>query len=249
MENLFVVRDEAQLKQYQEFVSRISQRLENYLLYLSREFGLGELPEAILWSDKSAAVKYISNIPVPAYTNDNRIVITPDLKAWKEIYLHQLDGLDTTAETELIKEYYSNKLCENHILQIIGHEIAHHINLFEECEYETGIWFEEGMAEYISRKFFLSAEEFCEEKKINELLIRLHSSSYGNHSIDVFGAETYSGNFASIFFEYWRAFCAVDKAISSAGDVKEVFRIYQNWLNTNCGNGLYDVLINQNCQP
>jgi len=250
MEHIFAVQHEAELLKYQHFAERFQTRLNAYLEFLDKEYGLDPLPRVIVWTDRETATKRISDIPIPAYTNDYRIVFAPELHEWKDIYLQQLAGLEDTPEVSGIANYYCNMLTENNMLQILGHEFAHHIKLFADTDYDEGIWFEEGMAEYISRKFFLTDVEYEEEMKINRLLVRLHSKTYGNHSIEAFGAETYSGDYASIFFAYWRAFLAVDDAIkSSGGSVGEVFRIYRQWCGLNSPELLSSWFANKKRQP
>lgn len=225
MEHVFAVRDGAQLRRYQEFAARIEPRLDQYIRYLKQEFGVAELPRAILWTDRETATKLLSDIPVPAYTNDYRVVFTPDLDVWQDIYLCQLDELEERAEVREIQNYYGQCLTENHVLQILGHELAHHINLFEDGDYESGIWFEEGMAEYISRRYFLTEEEYEHEVRINCQLVQLLKTRYGNHSLEEFGKETYLGDYASIFFEYWRSFLAVSELVAACGgDIHAVFQ-------------------------
>lgn len=224
MEHIFAVRDEAQLRRYREFISEIQPRLDEYLAYLDREFGVESFPRAIVWTDERTATKLISDIPIPAYTNDYRVVFTPDLDVWRNIYLHQLDGLPESPEVREIRDYYTQMLTQNHVLQILGHEFAHHIDLFEDSDNERGIWFEEGMAEYISRRYFLTGEEFRREAEINRLLVKLQKSRYGNHSLEDFGRETYAGDYASVFFEYWRSFLAVSKLVEACGgDIRRTF--------------------------
>ena len=118
-------------------------------------------------------------------------------------------------------------------MQILGHEFVHHSELFMEdfdSDYDQGIWFEEGMCEYISRKYFLTAEEFQAEAEINTLLAAQFRNIYGNHSLEEFGQETYRNDYASIFYEYWRSFLAVQQIIDAHhGDISAVFRSYRKW--------------------
>ena len=44
-----------------------------------------------------------------------------------------------------------------------------------------------------------------------------------------FGAKTYAGDYASIFFEYWRSFLAVERLTVLFGSVKAVFQSYREW--------------------
>lgn len=239
MEHIFAVRDGTQLKRYQEFVSRIWPKLDSYITFLQEKYGIGELPRVIVWTDAETATKLISDIPVPAYTNEYRVVFSPELNAWREIYLAQLNPLENSPDVERIRSYYNDKLTEDHLLQILGHELTHHIDLFEDGDGESGIWFEEGMAEYISRRYFLTEEAFLHEIEINGLLVKLHSGRYGNHSLEAFGAETYQGDYASIFFEYWRAFLAVNNLAEAFDkDITKIFHFYRQWCDSDRGKTL-----------
>lgn len=229
MKHIYAVQTEAAFKRYQEFVCRIQPQFTKYLFFLRETCQVTDLPRAILWTDAETATQLISDIPVPAYTNDFRTVFCPDPDTWREIYLHRLDG----AEIEEVRRYYETKLTGNHILQILGHEFVHHSNLFLDgfdSDYESGIWFEEGMCEYISRKYFLSDAQFEEEAHINTLLVEAFRERYGKHSLEEFGAATYQEDYASIFYEYWRSFLAVKEIVERFdGDILAVFREYQKW--------------------
>lgn len=229
MKYAYAVQDEKELREYQEFAESIRPRLDEYIDYLQREFSAAELPRSILWTSAEIATNLISDIPIPAYTNQYRIVMTPSLKIWQEIYLKQLIGLENVKD---IAVYYREQLGTNHILQILGHELAHHSQFFLDDFDETskGIWFEEGMAEYISRHFFLTQEEFDSQLAINKKLVESLMNRFGNHSIEEFGKETYTEDYASIFFEYWRSFLAVNRIVNShSGSVKAVFESYHAW--------------------
>lgn len=63
MEHIFAVRSEARLKRYQEFAGRVQPRLDAYVAYLKREFGVSQLPRAILWTDRRTATELLSDIP------------------------------------------------------------------------------------------------------------------------------------------------------------------------------------------
>lgn len=233
MKHLFLVEDEPTLRRYQQFLSTIQPRLDAYLKHLTANFAVNDLPNTVLWTTCEIATRQISDIPVPAYTNDFRIVITPDIPAWQEIYLGQLASF-APADPKIarIRSYYETKFSQNHILQILGHELAHHSSLFSEEAYETASWFEEGMVEYISRTFFLSEEEFREEAEINNLLVELLRPRYGSRPLEAFGSETYKGDYAGIFFEYWRSYLAVSDLLHRFGDIQKVFDSYHQWCTT-----------------
>ena len=230
MKDIFAVSSESELRHYQTIAGHIREKLNTYLESIIKEYAVTDLPRAILWTCEENATKLISDIPVPAYTNDYRTIFCPDLEVWQKIYLKQLDILPD----EDAKRYYMTRLTEDNMLQILGHEFVHHSDLFLEGTYEKGIWFEEGMCEYISRKYFLTETEFAEEAWINERLVDLYQQKFGKRSLEAFGADTYKDGYADIFHGYWSSFLAVKDIIDRfGGNVMEVFREYQRWFDSN----------------
>lgn len=240
MKNIFVIENEEELRRYEAFVFDIQEQLDAYVQYLQTNFAVSELPRAILWTSCQIATEQLSDIPIPAYTNEDRVVFTPDLESWRSIYLNQLDSLDPEdGAVACVRHYYESNINRNHILQILGHEIAHHSDWFVDDVYEKGIWFEEGMVEYISRRYFLTDAEFEMEYAMNQNLVNLLDARYGSHSLENFGVATYEGDYASIFFEYWRSALAVKKIIDRVdGDVCKVFESYHRWCEDDCGQTL-----------
>lgn len=246
MENLYLVKDENQLVAFRDFVSKNAAKLQDYLAFLKDEFAVYDLPQAIIWSDFDSATQIIREIPVPAYTNDKRMVMTPELPVWKDLYLLQLENYETSHQTRAIESHYKS-LSGNSLLQIVGHELAHWSEHFSDDfdGYGAYIWFEEGMAEYISRKYFFTDEEFRAEKAYNQSLVKLFQKKHGWHSLNDFGTSTYQGNYAIIFYEYWRSFLTVDKLVENLGSVQAVFDSYHRWANTDKTLPLLDWFIQQ----
>lgn len=246
MENLYLVKDENQLAAFRDFVAKNAAKLQGYLAFLKDEFAVYDLPQAIIWSDFDSATQIIREIPVPAYTNDKRMVMTPELTVWKDLYLLQLENYETPHQTRAIESHYKS-LSGNSLLQIVGHELAHWSEHFSDDfdGYDAYIWFEERMAEYISRKYFFTDEEFQTEKACNQSLVELFQKKYGWHSLNDFGTSTYQGNYASIFYEYWRSFLTVDKLVENLGSVQAVFNSYHRWANTDKTLPLLDWFIEQ----
>lgn len=231
MRYLYAVETEAELRDYRTFAEGVRPRLESYLRFLREEYAAEDLPRAVVWTSREAATQLLSDIPVPAYTNEYRVMLCPVPAVWRDIYLRQLDGL-TGPEASEIRAYYETAINTNHILSVAGHELAHHSEWFLddfEDERVSGIWFEEGMVEYIGRQYFLTQTEFRQEARINRLLVDLLEPRYGGHSLEDFGAKTYEGDYASIFFEYWRSFLAIESLVSRFGSIPEVFRSYREW--------------------
>ena len=246
MENLYLVKDENQLVAFRDFVAKNAAKLQDYLVFLKDEFAVYDLPQAIIWSDFDSATQIIQEIPVPAYTNDKRMVMTPELPVWKDLYLLQLENYETSHQTRAIESHYKS-LSGNSLLQIVGHELAHWSEHFLDDfdGYGAYIWFEEGMAEYISRKYFFTDEEFRAEKAYNQSLVKLFQKKHGWHSLNDFGTSTYQGNYASIFYEYWRSFLTVDRLVENLGSVQAVFNSYHHWENTDKTLPLLDWFIQQ----
>ena len=246
MENLYLVKDENQLAAFRGFVAKNAAKLQDYLAFLKDEFAVYDLPQAIIWSDFDSATQIIREIPVPAYTNDKRMVMTPELPVWKDLYLLQLENYETSHQTRAIESHYKS-LSGNSLLQIVGHELAHWSEHFSDDfdGYGAYIWFEEGMAEYISRKYFFTDEEFRAEKAYNQSLVKLFQKKHGWHSLNDFGTSTYQGNYAIIFYEYWRSFLIVDKLVENLGSVQAVFNSYHRWANTDKTLPLLDWFIQQ----
>lgn len=246
MKNIYAVTNAEELLEYQTFARKIQPELLAYIRFLEKEYAVKELPRAIVWTSRETATGLISDIPVPAYTNAFRIVISPSLEVWRDIYLKQLDSFSDKEEVETsvraIRKYYKNRLSHNNILQILGHELAHHSELFLEdfsSVTSNGVWFEEGMAEYISRRYFLSSSEFEAELQCNQQLVSLDAQFYGTPSLESFGTSTYAMDYNRIFFEYWRSFLAVMQIIENHnGDVHSVFRSYHEWNAINSGQTL-----------
>lgn len=229
MDYVYAVTNGAELSEYQAYARRIHVQLSEYLRFLECTYQVTELPGCIVLTSAEIATKRISSIPLPAYTNEFRTVFCPDITVWKGIYLRQLD----CGQMPEIRHYYKTQLTENNVLQILGHEFVHHSNLFIDEAYEQAQWFEEGMCEYISRKYFLTAEEFKAESRINSQLVKAFEDRCGVQSLEDFRAEVYSGNHAGIFFYYWKSFLAIQSiAERFRGDILAVFKEYRRWFHT-----------------
>ncbi|MFC3928035.1 elongation factor Tu [Streptococcus caprae] len=230
MKNSFFVDTAQELAIYRQFAETHQSRLADYITFLKTTYQVEELPQVMVLANHRGATEVIHQIPIPAYTNDVRMVMTPELSVWKEVYLAQLENYPPSPEVEVLRQHYA-KLSDNHLLQVIGHELAHWSELFMDdfANYDAYIWFEEGMVEYISRRYFLTDEEFAAEKRANQLLVQLFQAKKGWHSLNDFGQATYEGDMASIFYEYWRSFLTIDQLVETLGSVEAVFATYQKW--------------------
>ena len=224
MEFIFAVQSEEELKHYGQFAERHQPVIDSYIHKLAKNFAVKELPRCIVLTSYETATELIGNIPIPAYTNDQRIVFTPEIETWRDLYLHQLDDYDENERVREIRNYYEN-LKDYHLLQILGHELAHHSELFSDEAYENGgAWFEEGMVEYISRKLLWTDMAFAEEKKINKMLVELYEESHQPRPLNCFGD---SDDYATLYYDYWRAFLKVSEMVeNNGGDVLAVMSNY-----------------------
>lgn len=228
MDYVYAVTTAEEFTAYQSYADNIHSKLRSYLFFLEKEYHVHQLPKCIVFAGAETASHRISTIPLPGYTNEHRTVFCPDASVWKTIYLKQLEG----AEPPEIRRYYET-LGENNILQILGHEFVHHSDLFIDEAYERARWFEEGMCEYISRKYFLTDTEFAAEARINAALVTRYEEHFGKQALEEFSADTYSGSYEDIFFFYWKSFLAVNRIISEHnGDILAVFRSYSDWFNS-----------------
>lgn len=246
MQDFYLVTGQEQLDVYQQFVCKYKNQLQDYISFLKKHYQVLDLPQAILWADYTSATELVRQISVPAYTNDTRMVMTLEKEVWQTIYLRQLEDYPDSSDVQFIRQHYHH-LSERSILQIIGHELAHWSELFLDDfeDYDRYIWFEEGMVEYISRDYFLTPEEFEGEKEVNKLLVKLFKEKHGWHSLNEFGQSTYDGDYASIFYEYWRSFLTVNQLVENLGSVETVFQVYQRWAETDKRKPLLNWLIDQ----
>ncbi|MBQ9265230.1 MAG: elongation factor Tu [Clostridia bacterium] len=215
MEYIFAAQNDAEFNYFHLFVKQYEGVLSNFIGLLKSKYKVQSLPRCIVLTSARTATELISDIPIPAYTNDYRVVFVPQLDTWKNTYLRQLDSYENSADVKEIRSYYEAKLNDRHLLQIIGHELTHHSELFSDEIYENGgAWFEEGLVEYISRKYFLSASEFEDEVRINKKLVELYEQSHPQRPIALFGD---SKDYATIYYDYWRAFIKIMEAVDHCG--------------------------------
>lgn len=229
IKNIYAVKTEKELAALQRFVQEMWPELEQFLSFLKEKYRIVDLPRCIVWTDYETATNSISDLPLPAYTNDYRTVMVPDVDVWKKLYLRQLEGYIENNSTAKIRAYYET-LTNRNVLQIIGHEMAHHSDLFLDDAYEEAMWFEEGMVEYISRKYFLSEAEFAAEEEANGLLVELYETQNGILCLNDFSASTYQKDIAGVLYAYWRSYLAVRKLIDAhKGNIASVFASYHRW--------------------
>lgn len=211
--------------------------LTNYLIFLEKDFGVVAPSIAIIWSNKEVACNYIRECPLPAYTNDERIVFTPSLEIWKKLYLKQLEIYAPQEDKdckilEQIKQFYDQNLSQIDLKQIFYHELAHHSDWFVDVldeKLHDSFWFEEGMVEYISRYYLYSPENYQKNRKINQMILNLYKKYFPLPSLEEFGDDSYLQEFGHIFATYWHAYLTCDALVERFGSFKAVMESYQSW--------------------
>lgn len=229
MKHIYAFETSEDYEKYQEIVEIFSAKLTKYQHILEEEFKLIDPPKGIVWTTEVLAMTVFSNIPIPAFTNKDIIYITPDLAAWRNLFLRQLDG----RKSAKVEAFYKN-MPEDHVFSIVAHELTHHSDLFlDEFDDERGdsIWFEEGMCEYLGRKFTLDEDEFTAITEVETELVEMFKTDYGNHSLDAFGSSSYEENLTSVMFDYWRSFLAIKYLVEerASGNVMQIFKEYHSW--------------------
>lgn len=234
MKHIYAFENMEDYEKYQPIIQRFSERLAAFEQTMEQTYALTDKPKGVVWTSAELATSVLSEIPIPAYTNKDVIYITPDLEAWRALFLTQLDG----KELPHIRKFYEN-YSENHLFTILAHELMHHSDLFPDEfdeDRDDGIWFEEGMCEYLPRKLLLSKKEFDEITAVETELVEAFSGQYGSRSIDDFGSGSYLGSLSSIMFDYWRSFLAIKQLVEERfeNDVPAVFAEYHKWHEEGC---------------
>ncbi|GKW47439.1 hypothetical protein [Planococcus sp. NCCP-2050] len=229
MKTIYSFKSVKAYEKYQGITESFNKRLLDYQKVMEKDFALTELPKAFVWTSAELATTVFSEVPIPAFTNKDVIYMSPDLAEWRQLFLKQLDGKDLPH----IEQFYAN-YSENQLFTIAAHELTHHSDLFEDefhVERDDSIWFEEGMCQYLPRKFVLSPAEFDEITAIESELVKVFTEDYGGRSLDDFGSASYLGSLSSIMFDYWRSFLAVKELIEGHfnNDIQTVFKQYRQW--------------------
>ncbi len=231
MKYMYSVSNVDELNLYSEFVNRNKNKIDNYIKYLIEKLRVEDVPEFVVLSNLEMATKVHKKIDLPAYTNDIRVVFNPELDVWKNIYLKQFDVYKDEDIVNKGRDYYSN-LNEHHILQILGHELTHQSELFLDDfddNIESPIWFEEGMVEYISKKYFLTTQEYERERKFNQYLVDIFENKYGVNTIENFNYDVYDESITVIFYYYWKSFLLVDSLVEKFPSLEDIFTSYHRW--------------------
>lgn len=229
MRNIFAFENQADYIKYEKIIETFSVKLEKYQKIMVNDFKLIDIPKGIIWTTEELATTVFSDVPIPAYTSKDLIYMSPDLLSWRKLFIKQLAG----RKNPKVEKFYEN-MSENHLFTIVAHELTHHSDLFLDefnDERVDGIWFEEGMCDYLSRKMTLDEAEFQAITEVELELVGIFKGDYSNRSLDDFGSNSYQGSLTSIMFDYWRSFLAVKFLIEvrANNDIKQIFNEYYKW--------------------
>ena len=236
IKQIFAFETKADYARYEADIKYLVERFQQYEVFLKENFKLIHMPKSIVWTSSELATTVFSSFPVPAFTNHQAIIMTPSVEEWRAFYLSQLDNevLPEEANIEELKQYFESITIDD-VFCILAHELTHHIELFpdEFADKRTdGIWFEEGMCEYLSQRFTLTQDWYDKLRAIDNKMIALFKPTYGQFPIDQFGRGSYEHNsLAAIMLNYWRSAAAIHHLVEEryAGDVNHVFDLYHEW--------------------
>ncbi|TQS74211.1 hypothetical protein DX933_12855 [Ornithinibacillus gellani] len=229
MKHIYAFEDVITFENLRKDVKEIKAVLDDYQKIMEQHYELKEVPRACIWTTEELATTFFSSVPIPAFTNNDVIYMSPDVASWQELFVKQLDNKDLPD----IQRYYE-ELSIIHIATIAAHELTHHSDLFLDefdDDYAYSIWFEEGMCEYLPRKHLLSSQAFAKCTEVESKLVSVFQSQYGGRSLNDFGAGSYTESLSSIMFEYWRSFLTVKHLVEVKynGDVHAAFQAYHTW--------------------
>lgn len=128
MEHIYAVETAGELARCQSLVQAMLPALNGYVRLLREQYAVAALPRAVVWTSEKVATRLVSDIPLPGYTNEYRVVLCPDPEVWRALYLRQLEPYqaaaaadpDLAARCERVRAYYANELTQRHVLQILA---------------------------------------------------------------------------------------------------------------------------------
>ncbi|OEF99002.1 hypothetical protein BHF71_09950 [Vulcanibacillus modesticaldus] len=209
---------------------KLLQLIKNYSASLNNLMEI-KFPKGIVFHDFESATQVFSSIPLPAYTSRELIHITPLPKVWREIFLSVTNDKNTSEAQK-----YFKKLDIIDVATIAAHELTHHSEIFHDDFDkidEDNKWFEEGMCFYLPRKIMMSENKFEKIMSVENELIKLYNSKFGNYVLSEFGKSASKNNYASILYDYWRSTNVVRRLVEIFfnGDVKRLLEFYKSWIN------------------
>lgn len=203
---------------------------EKYRQYLVDEYELVYPATSVVFTKAEYANTVFGQSPLPAYNNGSRIVLSPDVKEWSDLYRDMF--MKYNAPEDLI-EYFA-AVGEKEFMQIYFHEITHDIELFV-ADYGSerdDFWFEEGMCEYLSFRFIYDDEEFATIIEMMSKMVEFYEGVFGRFDVEFFDDDIYvEGNVAYLLTFYSKAFLQIDQYVKQCGGPKKLFEIYADWWN------------------
>ncbi|MEK3997057.1 hypothetical protein MKY29_20310 [Psychrobacillus sp. FSL K6-2365] len=228
MKSILAFEAPEEAAKYDIITKELMAKLKGYQHVLEEHYQLTAIPKGVLWTTGELATTTFSSIPIPAFTREDFIYMSPILKEWQNLLVSQLDG----KVIPHIQSFYEN-FSTDQLFVILAHELTHHIDLFVdefEDERHDSIWFEEGMCFYLPRKYCLTDEQFEEVTAIELELLTTFTEEYGDNDLNDFGSMSYQGSLSSIMFDYWRSYLKVKTLVEKVnGDVHKVFKLYNEW--------------------
>ncbi|MGT2799212.1 hypothetical protein [Streptococcus marmotae] len=153
------------------------EKAQEYQDYLANHFALKEPALFVVWTKADFANLVFGNHDLPAYNNGTRIVMCPDKKEWKILFLKAFKAYELPLQ---LSRYYQS-LPDYQMLQIFLHEITHDSDLFgsEYGDTREDLWFEEGMCEYLSYRYLLKEDELTELRALLQQQVDFFSPIFG----------------------------------------------------------------------
>lgn len=229
MKSIYTFEVADDLNKYQNDITNFHTQLNAFETYLVEQFQLKDKPKGVFWTSRFVMEEVLEK-PVPAFTRDEAIYMCADSNYWEQYFKALLP--------EALKDKYTSFYemhTKDEMLAILGHELAHHIDLFlaefdEEHPTCEDMWFEEGMATYLPRKFFFDDELFNNIYHLEKSLYEYYLNDFGDLPLEHFTYDIYSHPKEYIMFHYWMSFIKVTEMVKRAnGDASHVFKLYHDW--------------------
>ncbi|WP_414054908.1 hypothetical protein [Macrococcus equi] len=229
MKPIFIFENNNDFIKYKDVIQYFYIEIAKYQKYLQDNFQLSDTPSGVFWTSRFV-MEDVLNKPVPAFTRDEAIYMCADLDYWESYFSNLLPEQFKNKYTSFYKEN-----TQNEVLAIFGHELTHHIDLFlaefdEEHPTCEDMWFEEGMATYLPRKFFFDEQLFEDIYHLEKSLYEYYLNEFGDLPLEHFTYDIYSHSKEYIMFHYWMSFVKVTQFVNLVdGDVSRLFKLYHDW--------------------
>lgn len=229
MKPIYTFEQATDLNKYHADITYFHTQINDFQKYLEDYFQLKDLPHGVFWTSRFV-METVLEKPVPAFTRDEAIYMCADHDYWEQYFKALLP--------ESLKDKYASFYAahtKDEMLAILGHELAHHIDLFlaefdEEHPTCEDMWFEEGMATYLPRMFFFDEQLFEDIYHLEKSLYEYYLNEFGDLPLEHFTYDIYSHSNEYIMFHYWMSFVKVTQFVNLVnGDVSRLFKLYHDW--------------------